>query len=141
MEELEMQTDLTEFMKHIRLGNKDISKYEDDDKGIMYHLNTIQLLTKVERLELSAEEYKKAKFECKIDKKLEYDIIEVDRPQSKYNITKKEEDRFTIVESKVKVRVVWNVSNALGIYKSFTNKVDALEYAEEINKNILPYFE
>lgn len=135
-----MQTNLTEFMKHIRLGNKDISKYEDDDKGIMYHLNTIQLLTKVERLELSSEEYKKAKFECKIDKNLEYGIIEVYRPQSKYIITKKEDDKFTIVDSKVKVRVVWNVSNALGIYKSFTNKDDALEYAEEINKNILPYF-
>lgn len=136
-----MQTNLTEFMKHIRLGNKDISKYEDDDKGIMYHLNTIQLLTKVERLELSSEEFKKAKFECKIDKNLDYDIIEVDRPQSKYRITKKEEDRFTIVDSKVKVRLVWNVSNALGIYKSFTNKDDALEYAKEINKTILPFFE
>ena len=84
-----MQTNLTEFMKYIKLGNKDISKYEDDDKGIMYHLNTIQLLTKVERLELSSEEYKKAMFERKIDKKLKYDIIEVDRPQSKYIITKK----------------------------------------------------
>lgn len=136
-----MQTNLTEFMKHIRLGNKDISKYEDEDKGIMYHLNTIQLLTKVERLELSSEEFKKAEFECKIDKNLEYDIIEVERPQPKYNITKKKEDMYTIVNSKVKVRVVWNVSNALGIYKSFTNKDDALEYAKEINANILPFFE
>lgn len=135
-----MQTDLTEFMLHIKLINKDISKYEDDDKGVLFYVNTIQLLTKVENLQLSAEEYKVKRFDGSIDN-LEYDIIEVDRPVSKYTITKKEEDKYTITNTKVKVRNVYNVSNAIGIHKSFIDKKEALEYAEEINKNVIPYFE
>lgn len=135
-----METNLTDFMLHIKLINKDISKYEDDDKGVLFYVNTIQLLTKVENLQLSAEEYKIKRFDGSIDN-LEYDIIEVDRPVSKYTITKKEEDKYTITNTKVKVRNVYNVSNAIGIHKSFIDKKEALEYAEEINKNVIPYFE
>lgn len=135
-----METNLTDFMLHIKLINKDISKYEDDDKGVLFYVNTIQLLTKVENLQLSAEEYKVKRFDGSIDN-LEYDIIEVDRPVSKYTITKKEEDKYTITNTKVKVRNVYNVSNAIGIHKSFIDKKEALEYAEEINKNVIPYFE
>lgn len=135
-----METNLTNFMEHIRLMNKDISEYEDEIKGVYFMVNTAQLLVKVENLELSKEEYNVKKFEGVVDD-LKYDIIEVNRPQSKYAITKKEEDKYTIVNSKVKVRAIWNVSNGIGIHKSFTNKEDAMEYAREINKNIVPYFE
>ena len=135
-----METDLIKFMENIKMLNKDISIYKNEEKGILFYVNTIQLLAKVERLELSKEEYKKALFEKKIND-LEYGIIEVDRPQSKYLITKKQEDMYTIVDSKVKVRQIWNVSNPLGIYKSFTNKEEAMELAEEINKNIITYYQ
>lgn len=135
-----METDLTKFMDHITLINKDISKYEDNEKGVVFYCNTVQLLTKVENLELSKEEYQVKKFEQAIDD-LEYNIEEVERPQSKYAITKKEEDRYTIVNSKVKVRQVYNVSNAIGIHKSFINKDEALAYADEINKKVVPFFE
>lgn len=135
-----METNLTKFMDHITLINKDISKYEDNEKGVVFYCNTVQLLTKVENLELSKEEYQVKKFEQAIDD-LEYNIEEVERPQSKYAITKKEEDRYTIVNSKVKVRQVYNVSNAIGIHKSFTNKDEALAYADEINKKVVPFFE
>lgn len=135
-----METNLTKFMDHITLINKDISKYEDNEKGVVFYCNTVQLLTKVENLELSKEEYQVKKFEQAIDD-LEYNIEEVERPQSKYAITKKEEDRYTIVNSKVKVRQVYNVSNAIGIHKSFINKDEALAYAEEINKKVVPFFE
>jgi hypothetical protein len=135
-----METDLTKFMDHITLINKDISKYEDDEKGVVFYCNTVQLLTKVENLELSKEEYQVKKFEQAIDD-LEYNIEEVERPQSKYAITKKEEDRYTIVNSRVKVRQVYNVSNAIGIHKSFINKDEALAYADEINKKVVPFFE
>ena len=135
-----METDLIKFMENIKMLNKDISIYKNEEKGILFYVNTIQLLAKVERLELSKEEYQKALFEKKIND-LEYGIIEVDRPQSKYLITKKQEDMYTIVDSKVKVRQIWNVSNPLGIYKSFTNKEEAMELAEEINKNIITYYQ
>lgn len=135
-----MEKDLIKFMENVKPINKDLSLYEDDNKGVMFYLNTVQLLTKVESLELDKQEYTVKKFEGGIED-LEYDIIEVERPVSKYNITKKEEDKYTITNSKVAVRKVYNVSNAIGIYKSFTNKDDAMELAKDINKNIITYFE
>lgn len=135
-----MEKDLIKFMENVKPINKDLSLYEDDNKGVMFYLNTVQLLTKVESLELDKKEYTVKKFEGGIED-LEYDIIEVERPVSKYNITKKEEDKYTITNSKVAVRKVYNVSNAIGIYKSFTNKNDAMKLAKDINKNIITYFE
>lgn len=131
---------LTEFMEKITILNKDIATYRDDEKGRMFEMNTISLLPRVERLELSSDEFKKAKFEMKVED-LEYDIIEVDRPVPKNTITKNDKDMYTIVNNKVKVRLVWNVSNAIGVYKSFTNKDEAMEYAENIKKDIIKYFE
>lgn len=131
---------LTEFMEKITILNKDIATYRDDEKGRLFDINTISLLPKVERLELSSDEFKKAKFEMKVED-LEYDIIEVDRPVPKNTITKNDKDMYTIVNNKVKVRLVWNVSNAIGVYKSFTNKDEAMEYAENIKKDIIKYFE
>ena len=135
-----MEKDLIKFMENVKPINKDLSLYEDDNKGVMFYLNTVQLLTKVESLELDKNEYTVKKFEGGIED-LEYDIIEVERPVSKYSITKKEEDKYTITNSKVAVRKVYNVSNAIGIYKSFTNKEEAMELAKDINKNIITYFE
>lgn len=135
-----METNLNNFMEHITTINKDISVYNDEDKGVLFYVNTIQLLTKVDYLELSSEEYKKAKFEKKIED-LEYNISEVERPQSKYARTKKQEDMYIIENAKVKVRQIWNVSNPIGIYKSFTNKEEAMKLAESINKEIVKYFE
>lgn len=131
-----MQDNILEFNEKVGVINKDYAMYKDLEKGIIFPLNTINLLARVDYLELSKEEYEKAKFEMKIDN-LEYNIIEVDRPVPKYTITKKEEDKYTITNSKVKVRQVWNVSNALGIKKSFTNKEEAIKLAEEHNKKIL----
>ena len=131
-----MQDNILEFNKKTRIINKDYSIYEDEEKGIIFALNTVNCLARVDYLELSKEEYEKSKFEKKIDD-LDYSIVEVDRPQSKYFITKKEEDKYTIVDSKVKVRQVWNVSNQIGIHKSFTNKEEAMELAKDINTRIL----
>lgn len=131
---------LTEFMKKITIHNKDFATYRDDEKGILFDMSTISLIPRVDRFELSAPEYEKAKFEMKIEN-LEYDIIEVDRPVPKNTITKKDKDMYTIVNNKVKVRLVWNVSNTVGVYKSFNNKDEAMEYAENIKKDIIKYFE
>lgn len=133
-----MEKDLIKFEENIEVINKDISKYEDE-KGTMFILNTISLLSKVEALELTKEEYNIKKFEGSIDD-LDYNIIEVTRPVSKYSLTKKEEDKYTIVDSKVAVRQVYNVSNGIGIHKTFTNKEEALELAKSINNKYLGYF-
>lgn len=131
-----MQDNIIEFNKKVSIINKDYAMYKDEEKGIMFPLNTVNLLARVDYLELSKEEYEKAKFEMKIEN-LEYNIIETTRPVPKNTITKKDSDKYTIVDSKVKVRQVWNVSNALGIKKSFTNKEEAIELAESLNKETL----
>ena len=131
-----MQNNLKDFYKNIHVINKDYTMYKDEEKGIVFPLNTVNLLARLDYLELSKEEYNKAKFEKKIDD-LEYNIIEVERPQSKYFLTKKEEDKYTIVDSKVSVRQVWNVSNGVGVHESFTNKEEAIKTVESINEEIL----
>ena len=131
-----MQNNLKDFYKNVKVINKDYTMYKDEEKGIVFPLNTVNLLARLDYLELSKEEYNKAKFEKKIDD-LEYNIIEVERPQSKYFLTKKEEDKYTIVDSKVKVRQVWNVSNGAGVHESFTNKEEAIKTVESINEEIL----
>lgn len=131
-----MQDNIIEFNKKVSIINKDYAMYKDEEKGIMFPLNTVNLLARVDYLELLKEEYEKAKFEMKIDN-LEYNIIETTRPVPKNTITKKDSDKYTIVDSKVKVRQIWNVSNALGIKKSFTNKEEAMELAESLNEETL----
>lgn len=131
-----MQDNIIEFNKKVSIINKDYAMYKDEEKGVMFPLNTVNLLARVDYLELSKEEYEKARFEMKIDN-LEYNIIETTRPVPKNTITKKDSDKYTIVDSKVSVRQVWNVSNALGIKKSFTNKEEAMQLAESLNKETL----
>lgn len=129
---------LKEFMGKVKMINKDLSKYNDEEKGIMFMLNTIKLVSNVEYIELSKEEYEKGKFEKQIDD-LDYEIIEVERPVPKNIITKKDEDKYTIVNSKVKVRRVWKATNGLGLKQCFTNKDEAYKLADEINNKVLEY--
>ena len=129
---------LKEFMEKVTIINKDLSKYNDESKGILFMLNTIKLIANVEYIELSKEEFEKAKFEKQVDN-LEYEIIEVDRPVPKNVITKKDEDKYTIVNSKVKVRRVWKTTNGLGLKECFTNKEEAYNLANKINDEVLKY--
>ena len=130
-----MENNLEKFMNNIELINKDLSLYKDSEKGIMFYINTVNLLTRVDYLELDKTQYKIAKFEKKIEDK-EYDEITIKRVTPKNVITKRDEDKYTLVDSDVLVHVVWNVSNTAGMLKSFTNKEEALKYAEEINKKV-----
>lgn len=135
-----MEKDILNFMSKVEIINKDFSRYVDKEKGIVFSLNTVQLLPRLDYLELDKTQFEAHKFEGKIDKNLEYNIIDIDKPTSKYSITKKEEDKFTIVNQKVAVRQIWNVVNALGIYKSFNNKDEALKVYEEIYERVSEQF-
>ena len=131
-----MERDLCKFMEKVEIYNKDLAMYKDTDKGIVFALNTINLLTRVDYLELDKTEYQVAKFQQKIEN-LDYNITNIKRPVPKNEITKKDEDKFTLVDKEVAVRQVWNVSNTAGVYKSFTNKEEAIELSDKINKEIL----
>lgn len=127
---------IEEYMTKVNIQDKSISEYFDEEKGVKYIIPTTHLIARVDYLELTDTELMKAKFEQKVDN-LEYNTKMVDRPKSKYEVTKKEEDRYTIINSKVKVHEIWNVSNGLGIKQSFKIKDDALKLCDEINKQIL----
>lgn len=126
---------LDKFNDLVQLINKDLSLYRDNEKGMMFYLNTVNCLVKVEPLELDEKQYEIALFEKKIDK-LDYVEEFIERPTPKNTITHKDEDKFTIVNQKVKVKKIWNVANALNVKKSFVDKEEAMKYAETINNRI-----
>ena len=132
-----MERDLCKFYENITYINKDISEYSDA-KGNRFIFNTINAIVRVDYLELTKEEYQSALFQQKIQEN-EYNIINIKKPVPKNEITKKDEDKFTIVEKEVAVRQIWNVSNAFGIIKSFNNKEDANKLAQEINNKVLEF--
>ena len=131
-----MQDNIKEFNKKTRIVNKDISIYEDEKTGVLFPVNTIRLLARVEYLELDKQQYKVALFQKKV-MDLDYMEEKIKRPVPKYEITKREEDKYTITDSEVVVKKVWNVVNELGIYYSFNNKEEALRLAHEINNRIM----
>lgn len=130
-----MEMQLDKFNDLVEIINKDLSVYRDNEKGMMFYLNTVQLLTRVEPLELDKSQYEIALFEKKIDK-LDYKEETIERPTPKNRITKKDEDKYTLVMEKVKVKKVYNVANALNVKKSFVDKEEAMKYAETINNRI-----
>ena len=133
-----MERDLCKFYDNVDIINKDFSIYEDPD-GNLFTFNTINLLTRVEKLQLTKEEFLSLKFQQKVQDG-DYNVINIKKPVPKNKITKKEEDRFTIVEKEVAVREIWNLTNAIGIVKSYNNKEEALQKAKEINNKILDYY-
>ena len=132
-----MEKDLIKFNNCVEVINKEFCRYEDFN-GVMFYMNTVKMLVSVDVLDLTKEEMQKALFEGKIDE-LDYNIEEVEKTVSKYSVTKKEEDKYTLTNSKVKVRKVYNVVNGLGIHKSYTTKEEALETANAINSKYMKY--
>ena len=129
---------LEEFMENVEILGKEFSIYTDKEKGVSFPLNTVHLLTRVDMLELTKEEYQVAKFQKKIED-LNYKIENIKKAVPKNEITGKDEDKFTITEKEVAVRKIWNVTNTAGAMKSFTNKDEAMKYSRDINKKVFEY--
>ena len=130
---------LQEFMSKVKIHNKDIAVYTNEEKGVQYPLGVASLLARVDYLELTKGEIEKAKFEQQIDKK-EYKLYDCTRVVSKYEITKVEADRFVLTDKKVKATHIWNVSNQLGIHTTLEDKEEAFKLCEEINNKIVGFF-
>ena len=132
---------LTEYMSKVTITNKDISEYKDEDNGTRYIVPTGQLLGKLDYLELTEKELETAKYKLLVDKHIDYKTTMATRPVLKSDITGKEKDKNTIIDSTVKVYQVWNVSNGLNIKQSFDNKEDAIKLYEEIKEKVIKYYE
>lgn len=133
-----MLDNIIEFMDKIIVKGKDITIYNDEEKGIIFPMNTVNLLSRLDYLELDKQQYEGAKFQKKIED-LEYNIINIKRVVPKNELTGKEEDKTTIVDKEVAVRQIWNVSNGAGVFKSFTNKEEAIKLTNEINNKVLEW--
>jgi len=130
---------LQEFMSKVKIHNKDIAVYTNEEKGVQYPLGVASLLARVDYLELTKGEIEKAKFEQQIDKK-EYKLYDCTRVVSKYEITKVEADRFVLTDKKVKATHIWNVSNQLGIHTTLEDKEEAFKLCNEINEKVIKFF-
>lgn len=131
------QESLTDFMKRVNILTKEIAEYENEETGSYFMIPSSYLWTRVDYLELTNDELKKAIFNQEIDKTdLKYNYIESTRPAPKYETTKREEDKYTIIDAKVKVNQVWLVSNGLKYKQTFNNKDDAVKLANEINDKL-----
>lgn len=132
---------LTEYMSKVTITNKDISEYKDEDNGTRYIVPTGQLLGKLDYLELTEKELETAKYKLLVDKHIDYKTTMATRPVLKSDITGKEKDKNTIIDSTVKVYQVWNVSNGLNIKQSFDNKEDAIKLYEDIKEKVIKFYE
>ena len=137
-----MERDLCKFYECVEIRDKEFSKYKDD-KGNMFIFNTPYAIVRVDFMEVSIKkdektkmsEYNKLVFEKKIED-LDYKEITKKVLKPKSDVTGKQEDFTTIIEEEEDAVAVWNVSNGLGIYKSFIDKDKAIECAEKINEMI-----
>jgi len=132
-----MTKDLEKFYNEcITILDENLTEYKDE-KGNYSILPTAGILVSVDYNELNKQQYDVAVFNQDIPKDFKATITKVKKAVCKYDITHKEEDRFTLVEKEEDVRQVWFVMNNLKIKKAFNKKEDALELAEKINKKII----
>ena len=131
-----MVKDLDKFYNSLKILDKTMSIYEDKD-GNYSVLPTSSLLVAVDYNEFEKNQYDLAVFNGDIPKDFKTDIKNITKPVPKYEITKKEEDRYIITEKEVAVKPVWFVINGLKIKKAFNNKEEALKKAKEINEIII----
>lgn len=131
------QESLKEFMKRVKIINKEIAEYENEETGSYFMIPSSYLWCRVDYLELTNDEMKKAIFNQEIDKTdLKFNYIETTRPAPKYETTKREEDKYTIIDAKVKANQVWLVSNGLKYKQTFNNKEEALKLANKVNEKL-----
>lgn len=131
-----MVKDLDEFYKCTKMLDKQISVYEDEE-GNYTILPTTALLVNVDYNEFEKEQYNIAVFNGDIPKEFKADIKTIKKPVPKYEITKKQEDKYIITEKEVAVKPVWFIINGAKIKKAFNNKEEALKEAKKINKKVI----
>ena len=128
---------LQDFMNKLEINEK-VAIYRNKENGLMYPITLAHLLCRVDYLELDEKEINVSKFKNIITDK-EYKMQDCEKLIPKSEITKKEEDYFTMTKKKYKGAKVWNVSNQLGIHTTYENQEDAFTLCEEINEKVLGY--
>jgi hypothetical protein len=127
--------DLKSFMSNITVLDKERSEYFNKETGTKYIVPNSYLYARCDYLELTNDELKKERFAQNINKEpKEFNQIESTRPVPKYETTKREEDKYIIIDGKVKVNQIWRVTNGMQFKQTFNNKDEALKLLDEINE-------
>lgn len=131
--------EIESFYKNLYYEKEYDCYYLYDEKGNFSILSLAKeyeklavLLCGCQYLELEDNQLAQLKFEQKIGKSQKFKTAVVNKPTAKSYVTKREEDRFTIVDRKVKVHQVWLVSNGLKLTKAFDNKEEAMDFCRKI---------
>lgn len=132
-----MKKDIRDFLKNVKRVNKDIAKYEDE-KGNVIYFPINSAYASCTYLELNKSQYEQMVFQQTIEAN-DYNIIEIKTQVPKSEVTKKEEDKFTLVDSTAKVRQVWVVANQLQFTGSYKTKEEAYKIVKEIEEYIENY--
>ena len=132
---------LEEFMQHVSFKNDKIAIYENKEKGLSYPLTSATLLCRVDYLELESNSklagaLEKAKFEGKVENK-DYTIQDIEKLVPKSDITKNDNDKYTLTKKTCKGAKIYNVSNQIGIINSYEDKDQAFKLCNEINDKVL----
>ena len=131
-----MERNLIKFNENITKVTKEIAKYEDE-KGNVALFNIGQLMCGCEYMELDEIMYKKALFEKKIEKGVEYNKIKTTKVVDKSTITHNKKEQGKLVDNEVEVSQVWVVKNGIGLTKTYDEKVRALQEVNELNNKYL----
>lgn len=130
--------DLRTFMSNVTIINKDISEYYNKEKGTKYVIPNSYLYARCDYMELTNEEVKRERFNQNINKEpKEFNVIESTRPVSKYETTKREEDKYVIIDGKIKVNQLWVVANGMKFKQTFNNKEEAIKFLDSINEPLI----
>jgi len=130
--------DLRTFMNNVTIINKDISEYYNKEKGTKYVIPNSYLYARCDYMELTNEEVKRERFNQNINKEpKEFNVIESTRPVPKYETTKREEDKYVIIDGKIKVNQLWVVANGMKFKQTFNNKEEAIKFLDSINEPLI----
>lgn len=132
-----MKKDFIEFNKYITIDKETkIAKYEDEE-GNYAEYDIRALICKCDNVTFDKQELIIAKFQQIVPQNmiLPKKTIETQIPKSE--ITHKDSDKFTIVNSTKEVSYGWLISDGLGNSSIFPTKEEALKIAKKHNKEII----
>lgn len=138
-----MEKDLLKFNEKLNVTREGQVVTYSDDKGNYFivalapkYQHIAQLLLNCEYIEADVIQMKTLLYNGDIEKGIEFETATVNRPVSKYEITKKESDKTIIADRDVKVSKVWVVKNGFKLTKSFNKMADAIEFCQTENDKL-----
>jgi uncharacterized protein YpiB (UPF0302 family) len=130
------------FMSKINYDKKNnYIEYIDNEIGRRYSLKIDHIMPVLDYIKATDDELSQLIFDMKIEKGIEFNKIKEERPFPLYKDTQKEEDKSVIVNKEFNINQIWNVSNPLGIFKTFNNKEDATKFYEKIRNELMSNME